>query len=171
MTILLIILVGVIIIGLGGTGAAMIGARKNYGMGILASGQLSWPAREIMKAHHALPKGNRPSDDMFEVLKAIDTRWGGSERVTKAYTYNRGQTYRQGWDECHNGGMNKQYKNLFDSMKDIQRALDEQAQALVLSGLTHHLDTAAELVERMRDEAKNIREVTTELTRDPLELK
>ena len=127
---------------------------------------LSWPARQIVEKYNKIPENNRPSGDIVAIVRALDIKHGTSNvNVHFKNRYADGSSWqcdgsfcrKRESDICHD------YRELYNSLRDVITALNRQKHALEIAGVSDKLDEAARMVESLREEKKIISEITREL--------
>lgn len=148
--------------------------RKVYGINGREVNDLSWPAQEIMKRFHNMPIESRPDANMLEVVKALDVKHNGAEKVNAFYTKKSYRDEFEGysWNAVRDTlAVATDYHSLYHGMGEIVKALAERERELAMFRISHSLGTATTLAQQLSEEAGNIRSGTKEMTRDPLELR
>lgn len=147
--------------------------RRVYGL--VAAKDLSWPAKQVLARYNALPASSRPAINMYEVVKALDVKHGGSDAVTEKYkstNYHGKGEVSYSWTAPHyRSDYLTDYKDMFDAMGVVAQALADREKELALFRISHQLGEAQTFAQQMKEEADNIYAGTKEMTRDPLELR
>jgi hypothetical protein len=151
-------------------------SRKTYSVGYKAQAEYSDASLEILKAYNALPKANRPVGDMTYMLKALDTKHTikdvDGHFSTTEYNRSRGKHITEFTWNCNCSRYSyretkcpfKEYVQIKDGINDIGLALEAQQHAMKIAGVESGLSDAADMAERLREEAEIITKVTKELT-------
>ena len=148
--------------------------RKVYGLSGSEVNDLSWPAQEIMKRFHAMPVESRPDTNMLEIVKALDTKHNGVEKVNDFYSKEsyRGEFEGYSWNAMRETlAVATDFRSLYDGMGLVIHALAERERELAMYRISYSLGAATSIAQQLSEEAGNIRAGTKEMTRDPLELR
>lgn len=143
-------------------------SRKTMGISSRSASNLSWPARQVMKAYHKVPKDNRPSADIIRMLRALDQKHGGASAVDKHYAYRDWQgSTSYGWSHARSGfATYSDYFKLHRGFEDITAAIAEREYTFAMAGISSHLEEARSMDSALKDEANTIREITAKVKED-----
>lgn len=143
-------------------------AKVKYNMKKSDFNSLSWPAQQTVRTYFALPAANRPFDNLFGILRALDTKHGVSKvnkHFQKAPSYYDSYQIIPSWKNgCRGCNICTDYVNLCSGLNDIKIALDEQAHAIQMAAMSDALWAGKIAIERMNEEREIIRRVTKEIT-------
>lgn len=132
--------------------------RAMYGVPPKRARALSWPSKRILEKYNQLPEENRPHANIVYILEAMDTQWGGKDKVNELAT-------RTGWDSSYKSWFNvpRPYHTLFDDIKAIETTLEKREQDLKLIGARDGLEGAKQLTEALRREQRLIADTTKQI--------
>ena len=145
-------------------------AHKTYGLAGKDVSNYSWPAKQILKAYHALPAGNRPAGDISAMLTALDTEH--EVKTVNEHFENRYHRYDDKalytWNcRCYRPGIctYKEYHEINDAIEEISKALAKQQKAMIVAGISGDLGEAKALAARLKEEREIIDSVTEGLVK------
>lgn len=172
----LFIILGVILGGIGGRqvnkALADKSSVKTYGLPVAKVNEYSWASKKVLAMYESLPEANRPRANVPHILTALDTKYGINE-VNRHHTDRYGHAHSMDscsddpWQEKRKCKM-PEYKELWNSMKEVKNQLAAQEKAIQLAGVASGLDEIKELTEALRQEREIIKDTTKELTRGSL---
>lgn len=142
-------------------------SRSRYGLSKSKVKELSWAGKQIVSNFRSLPADNRPYGNIHEIVRALDVKHGKSE-VNNHFSE---RVYRNGdkvtvptWQcRCYRGCEMKEYSDLYNSILKVGKSVEEQAQALRVAAVSGGLSDAKELVQRLKDEAQLVNDITKQL--------
>jgi hypothetical protein len=169
----LIILGAIMLIGATTTFFMNLHCKRKYGLKIGEVSTFSWPAQRILEEYTKLPEANRPYANLTYILQAMDTKYllkKVNDHFSSFPYYTEGTRVFK-WDihsvgSCPETCTFRPYRDLYDGIKSIREALAEQQHALAIAGVADGLSSAEQMLERLREESRMVREVTKELTAD-----
>lgn len=137
--------------------------RKDTGLTGKEYRSLSWPSQEIMREYHSLPEDNRPHGDMFSIVKSLDISHG-ADAATKHFTRWMAEGIRKTW-ACgqYHCGVFKQYHDLHESILKVKDALEAQRREFAIAAIG--ASDVKGTVDALNEEAKSIKQITTEVLR------
>lgn len=144
-----------------------ISRRKTYGLGRKERKSLSRPSLMLVKEYRALPLNNRPYENILNIVKALDVKYGIKE-VTSHFSrsgYEGGSVHT--WNcRCYRAEVcpHKEYLYLHGGISKIAEAIADQQHALEVAGVEDGLSEVEELTNRLREEHEIIQQVTSALT-------
>jgi hypothetical protein len=153
-----------------GKGYSELQSKKTYALSKKEVKKFSWASKQLIQEYNALPDGNRPLGDITYPLSALDTKYGGAEKVTKHFAKTRNgyehsyTDYRWHNCNCRYDCKMKDYKEMHDGIAGIKSALATQEHAMLMAGVESGLSEAASIAERLRQERELIEDTTKELT-------
>jgi hypothetical protein len=144
--------------------------QSKYGLPYRKVRQFSWPAKQILKSYHKLPKDNRPYANLPHMLKTLDSKWESKKKVDQHFAHWGYDSVIHNWN-CNCSKMLHvpkkcpalEYKEINTGLKDIHSALAEQEEKLRLSNASEAIEDAKTFAAALRAERAIITETTKEL--------
>lgn len=134
--------------------------------------RISTPSREILRLYKRVPKDMRPSGDIKEMLKALDTKHGtkpASEHFMTSRTSMDGEVFSWtgGYYSCRHDNYSRcdfyNYREVASALGAIIKAQEERDEKFKLAGIEPSLDRLNEFTRTARDNADIIKTVTKEM--------
>jgi hypothetical protein len=140
-----------------------------FGISTRKFNALSFPPQEIMKEYKELDKEYRPMpiESLYRSLVALETKHGGAEACTRAFTWTRNyfgerRSYT-GWKHAQAGVVAPEFQKIRQDILSMQSALAERKHAAELAGVSGDLSALDSMREDLQSHTKIVREVTKEL--------
>lgn len=143
-------------------------SRRVYGQPRKEVMKLSWPAQQTLVAYHAVPVDNRPAVDIMTVLRALDKKHGGRDKVDAQYRSSnyQGDSYYR-WGNARSGSAYyNDYFVLHRGFEEVATAIAEREHTFAMAGISSHLEEAKSLQQVLKEERDMIREITSKVKED-----
>jgi hypothetical protein len=168
-----VIVMWIVAILIGGTAVTHVALNvhdyRMFGIPTRKFNRLSFPSQEILREYKDLETEYRPMpiESLYRSLVALETKHGGAEACTKAFTWTRTSFGERrsytGWKHAQAGVIAPEFQKVRQDILAMKSALAERKHAAELAGVSGDLSALDSMREDLQSHTRIVREVTKEL--------